>query len=182
MFLISDFINNFASLSLLKKCEIFTKNLVDPLLVDTYAELPKLPRYALHVTISISKLQINFSFRMADFSFTWGPPSNQGNYMLSQIESLYKSPNIKWVYNWLFYNIHIINNSGLDILNPLLLSIMIKLEQQAIFPALILIQVCLESKMLIILTRTWCNILYFKRTSQATAQAEAEPRPCHDSA
>ena len=35
------------------------------------------------------------SSRMADFSSTWGPPSEQGGYMLSQVQSLYKSPDMK---------------------------------------------------------------------------------------
>ena len=86
---------NFISFPSLKKCEIFSKELVDPLLVDTYAQLPKLPRYALHIAVCISKLLIIFSFRMADFSSTWGPPSEQGGYMLSQIQSLYKSLDMK---------------------------------------------------------------------------------------
>ena len=34
---------------------------------------------------------------MADFSSTWGPRCDQGGYMLSQIQSLYKSPDMKWV-------------------------------------------------------------------------------------
>jgi hypothetical protein len=37
----------FFSLPSLNKCEIFMKKLVDPLLKDAYAELPKLPRYEL---------------------------------------------------------------------------------------------------------------------------------------
>ena len=43
--------SNFVSLPSLKKCQIFSKELVDPLMVNTYAELPKLPRYALHVAV-----------------------------------------------------------------------------------------------------------------------------------
>ena len=86
--------SNFVSLPSLKKCQIFLKELVDPLLVDTYAELPKLPRYVLHIGVLYHSLII-FSFRMADFSSTWGPRSEQGGYMLSQIESLYKSPDMK---------------------------------------------------------------------------------------
>ena len=49
------FFNKFVSLPLLKKCQIFSKKLVDPLLVDTYADLPKLPRYALYITACISE-------------------------------------------------------------------------------------------------------------------------------
>lgn len=86
---------NFASLPPLKKCEIFSKKLVNPLLVDTYGELPKLPRYELRTAVSISALLTILMFRMADFSSTWGPPSDQGGYMLSQIKYLYKSPNMK---------------------------------------------------------------------------------------
>lgn len=86
---------NFVSLPSLKKCQIFSKELVDPLLVDTYAELPKLPRYVFCNADGISDLLTAFSFRMADFSSTWGPCSDQGGYMLSQIESLYKSPDMK---------------------------------------------------------------------------------------
>ncbi|KAF8148178.1 hypothetical protein B0H34DRAFT_803023 [Crassisporium funariophilum] len=66
------------SLPVLKKCQIFSKKLVDPLLADTYADLPKLPR-------------------MADFSSTWGPRSEQGGYMLSQIQTLYKSPDMEYI-------------------------------------------------------------------------------------
>ena len=50
---------------------------------------------SLHCSPLIKLLTI-LSFRMADFSSTWGPPSDQGGYMLSQIKYLYKSPNMKW--------------------------------------------------------------------------------------
>lgn len=33
--------------------------------------------------------------RMADFSSTWGPRSEQGGYKLSQIKSLYESPDME---------------------------------------------------------------------------------------
>jgi len=77
----------------LKKCQVFSKNLVDPILKETYKMLPKLPRYGLHVAISV--LLIVSLFRMADFSNTWGPRSEQGGFMLSHIKSLYKSPDMK---------------------------------------------------------------------------------------
>ena len=85
----------FVSLLSLKNCEIFSKKLVDPLLKDTYAELPKLPRYALCIVVCLLDMLIIRLFRMADFSSTWGPPSDQGGYMLSQIRFLYKSPDMK---------------------------------------------------------------------------------------
>ena len=75
---------NFASLPPLKKCEIFSKKLVNPLLVDTYGELPKLPRYELRTAVSISALLTILMFRMADFSSTWGPPSDQGGFSLAR--------------------------------------------------------------------------------------------------
>ena len=37
----------------LKKCQVFSKNLVDPILKETYKMLPKLPRYGLRVAIRI---------------------------------------------------------------------------------------------------------------------------------
>lgn len=86
---------NFVSLPSLKNCQIFSKKLVDRLLADTYAELPKLPRYALHVAIRISDSPTILSFRMADFSSTWGPRCEQGGYKFSQIKSLYKSPDME---------------------------------------------------------------------------------------
>ena len=64
---------------------------------------------------------------MADFSNTWGPRSEQGGYMLSNIKSLYKSPDMKWVVNpFLLFYISV--NNGLVILRPLLLSAMTKSE------------------------------------------------------
>ena len=86
---------NFVSFPSLKKCQIFSKKLIDRLLVDTYAELPKLPRYALHVPIHLSESLTILSFRMADFSSTWGPRSEKGGYKFSQIKSLYKSLDMK---------------------------------------------------------------------------------------
>jgi hypothetical protein len=35
------------------------------------------------------------SIRMADFSSTYGPPSDHGGYMLSEIRSLYKSLDLR---------------------------------------------------------------------------------------
>lgn len=35
------------------------------------------------------------SIRMADFSSTYGPPSDHGGYMLSEIQSLYKSLDLR---------------------------------------------------------------------------------------
>ena len=64
-------------------------------MVNTYAELPKLPRYVLHVAVHKFESLTIYSWRMADFSSTWGPRCEQGGYMLSQIESLYKSPDMK---------------------------------------------------------------------------------------
>ena len=118
----------FVSLPSLEKCQIFLKELVDPLLVDTYAELPKLPRYVLCIGIGISESLIIFSFRMADFSSTWGPRSEQGGYKFSQIESLYKSPDMKWVKKLSFCCVSVNVNGGLDILRPLSLSAMTRLE------------------------------------------------------
>lgn len=123
---------HFVRLPPLKKCEIFSKKLVDPLLVDTYGELPKLPRQALQFAVSIIELLTILLFRMADFSSTWGPPSDQGSFMLSQIKTLYKSPNMKWVVGWSFCSFNI--NSGLDILSPLSLLTMTRLEPLVIFP------------------------------------------------
>jgi len=91
----------FFRLPTLKKCQVFSKKLVDPLLEETYRKLLKLPRYVLYVAICI--LLIIFSFSMADFSSTWGPRSEQGGYRLSHVKSLYKSPDMKWVINFFVF-------------------------------------------------------------------------------
>ena len=83
----------FFRLLTLKKCQVFSKKLIDPLLKKMYRKLPKLLRYVLYVAICI--LLIILSFSMADFSSTWGPHSEQGGYRLSHIKSLYKSPDMK---------------------------------------------------------------------------------------
>jgi len=47
-------LKNSVSFPQLNRCQIFLKELVDPLLADTYAKLPKLPRYGL-VAFGISE-------------------------------------------------------------------------------------------------------------------------------
>ena len=45
------FLISFVRLPPLKKCQIFSKELVDPLMVGTYTRLPKLPKYVLYVIL-----------------------------------------------------------------------------------------------------------------------------------
>ena len=45
------FFIRFVRLPLLKKCQIFLKELVDPLMVGTYTGLPKSLKYVLYVTL-----------------------------------------------------------------------------------------------------------------------------------
>jgi len=74
---------------------VYRQDLVDPLLKQTYKELPKLPRYVLKAIDYALLTFFCFFIRMADYSSSWGPSNDEGGFLFSSIKTLYKSPNME---------------------------------------------------------------------------------------